>query len=233
MVQYRYSRWDGTQSVDFPTSDDLVEHIAEKVLEGDDLRSVLRRMLQRGAEFPGGRRMMGLQELMERPLGDLDVVAVMIDGIEFQGSTVVAALGFAADGSKQVLGIWQGASENSQVCKDLLANLVERGLPTDSSLLFVLDGSKALRKAVKATFGKRALIQRCLAHKARNVLSYLPPKYHAGARQRLWAAWGLHRTLARATGRTVFCILVRRSEQARPAQAQRELARDDDPRQAT
>lgn len=132
-----------------------------------------------------------VQELMERPLGGLNPVAIMIDGIEFHGHTVIVALGLAADGRKHVLGLWQGATENGGVCQDLLDNLLERGLRTDGKLLFILDGSKALSKGVKATFGKEAVIQRCQVHKERNVLSYLPESYHAVVRRRLRNAWGL------------------------------------------
>ena len=96
-----------------------------------------------------------VKELAERSLAELDLVAVMIDGIEFHGHMVLAALGFTADGKKRVLGLWQGATENARVCQDLLDNLVERGLRTDQKLLFVLDGAKALSKAVKSTFGSR------------------------------------------------------------------------------
>lgn len=132
-----------------------------------------------------------LKELMERPLGDLDLVAMLIDGIEFHGTLIVAAIGFAADGKKHVLGLWQGATENSTVCTALLEDLVDRGLPTDRSYLFVLDGSKALCKGVRRVFGERAVVQRCQVHKERNVLSYLPEKYQGTVRQRLRAAWSL------------------------------------------
>jgi transposase-like protein len=132
-----------------------------------------------------------LKGLMERPLGDLDLVALMLDGIEFHETLVVAALGFSADGRKHVLGLWQGATENTTVCTTLLDDLVERGLRTDQSYLFVLDGSKALRKAVQRVFGTRAVVQRCVVHKERNVLSYLPEEYHGTVRQRLRAAWGM------------------------------------------
>ncbi len=132
-----------------------------------------------------------VKELMERPLGELNLVAMMIDGVEFHGHTVLTALGFTVDGKKHVLGIWHGATENAQVCQDLLDNLVERGLRTHHKLLFVLDGAKALSKAVKATLGKSAEIQRCHLHKERNVLSYLPKSYHPVVRRRLRNAWGL------------------------------------------
>ncbi len=132
-----------------------------------------------------------LRALMERPLGELDLVAMMIDGVSFHDTLVIAALGFTSDGSKHILGLWHGATENTTVCKGLLNDLIERGLPTDRSYLFVLDGSKALHKAVKAVFGDRAQMQRCHVHKERNVISYLPDEYHRMVRQRLHAAWGM------------------------------------------
>ena len=132
-----------------------------------------------------------LKVMMERPLGDLDLVAMMIDGVSFHDTLIVAALGFTSDGTKHVLGLWSGATENAEVCKGLLNDLIERGLRTDRSYLFVLDGSKALYKAVHAVFGDRAEIQRCHVHKERNVISYLPDEYHRMVRQRLHAAWGM------------------------------------------
>jgi len=132
-----------------------------------------------------------LQEFLERPLGGLDLVAVLIDGIEFHDHLLVVALGLDSAGKKQVLGLWPGATENATVCKELLADLVRRGLATDRKYLVVIDGSKALAKAVRATFGDAAEIQRCQVHKERNVLEHLPPEHHRRVRQRLRAAWGL------------------------------------------
>src|SRR5262245_16462356 len=134
-----------------------------------------------------------MRRLMERSLGELDLVAILIDGIEFHGFLLVVALGIDCGGRKHVLGLWPGATENTEVVKSLLADLVRRGLRTDQNYLFVLDGSAALRKAVQATFGRRATVQRCQVHKERNVLGDLPPEYHAIVRQRLRAAWGLKR----------------------------------------
>jgi len=134
-----------------------------------------------------------LRRLMERPLGELDLVAILIDGIEFHGFLLVVALGIDSGGRKHVLGLWPGATENTEVAKSLLADLVRRGLRMDQNYLFVLDGAAALRTAVEATFGRRAVVQRCQVHKERNVLAHLPPEYHATVRQRLRAAWGLKR----------------------------------------
>lgn len=130
-----------------------------------------------------------LRQLLERPLGALNLVAIMIDGIEFHDYFLVVALGLDSAGRKHVLGLWPGATEKAEVCQQLLDDLVRRGLPTAQDYLFVLDGSKALAKAVRSTFGAEVPVQRCQVHKERNVLSHLPEKYHSLVRQRLRAAW--------------------------------------------
>ena len=107
------------------------------------------------------------------PLDALDLVALLIDGVHVGDHCLIVALGIAADGQKHALGLWDGSTENATVCQGLLANLQSRGLRTDRSLLVILDGSKALRKAVRATFGDAALVQRCQVHKTRNILEYL------------------------------------------------------------
>ena len=93
---------------------------------------------------------------------------------------MVVALGVGVDGTKHALGLWEGSTENATVCQSLLANLQSRGLRTDRSILVMLDGSKALRAAVTAVFGRAALVQRCQIHKTRNILDHLPE------RQRSW-----------------------------------------------
>jgi len=132
-----------------------------------------------------------LQEFLERPLGGLDLAVLIIDGIDFHDFLLVVALGLDSQGKKHVLGLWPGATENATVCKELLANLVGRGLATDRKYLVVIDGSKALAKAVRATFGDQAEVQRCQVHKERNVLEQLPPEHQSRVRQRLRAAWNL------------------------------------------
>ena len=111
----------------------------------------------------------------------LDLVAWLIDGVHLGDHCLIVALGIAADGQQHALGVWDGSTDNATVCQGLLANLHSRGLRTDRSLLVILDGSKALRKAVRATFGEAALVQRCQVHKTRNILAYLKD------RQRPWA----------------------------------------------
>ena len=132
-----------------------------------------------------------LEEFLARPLGQLDLSAVMIDGVGFDEYTLVVALGIDSTGRKHMLGVCLGATENSHVTNQLLADLIERGLPQGRPLLFVLDGSKALHKAVKDTFGEFAHVQRCQVHKERNVLDHLPKSHQRTVRMRLNAAWGM------------------------------------------
>ena len=101
-----------------------------------------------------------LRELLERPLDKLKLCVIYIDGIEFKGQHLVAALGVAIDGSKTVLGLRQGASENTTVVSELLEDLAGRGVDFSAPMLYVLDGAKALTKAVRKHAGKQAPIQR-------------------------------------------------------------------------
>jgi transposase-like protein len=119
-----------------------------------------------------------MAEFMNRRLED-EYPAIMIDGMHVGKMMILAAMGIKKDGTKQMLGIIEGASENHRVANALLSNLIDRGLPTDSPRLYVLDGSKALDKAATDTFGNNALIQRCQVHKKRNVLSHLPESEQA------------------------------------------------------
>jgi transposase-like protein len=105
-----------------------------------------------------------LAELMSRDLRQLHVVALLMDGVHFGEHVVLAAVGVDAHGDKHVLGLPEGSTENAAAVRALLADLIERGLATDRSLLIVIDGAKALHKAVVEVFGAHALIQRCREH---------------------------------------------------------------------
>lgn len=129
-----------------------------------------------------------LKTLCSRPVSS-DLVALVIDGKHLRQDCAVVALGVDCAGRKQVLGVWHGASENSTVVKALLEDLVERGLETKGSILVVIDGAKALHKAVRDLFGERALVQRCRIHKRRNVLEHLSKEKQRQAAWRLKAAW--------------------------------------------
>jgi putative transposase len=130
-----------------------------------------------------------LEAWQSRPLDTLDLAVLFLDGVQFARQGVVVAMGLDSGGQKHVLGLWDGSTENTTVCQGLLANLRERGLRTDRSVLVVLDGSKALRKAIEQTWGHAAWVQRCQVHKLRNVLSYLPPGRQSGARTTMQRAY--------------------------------------------
>ena len=142
---------------------------------------------RQAAEAAGER----LKELAERRLDDRDYLIVYVDGIQFGGHHVLAALGVDDKGNKRVLGLREGASENAVVALALLESLVERGLDPGRARLFVLDGSKALHKAVGQVFGSACLVQRCRNHKMRNVTGHLPKELHDQASAVLRAAWKL------------------------------------------
>jgi transposase-like protein len=130
----------------------------------------------------------GLGELMSRQLGDLRLAVMMIDGLELKGRMMIVALGITTQGVKVPLGLWEGSTENATVATALLADLVERGLDPEQGMLFVLDGSKALRKAARSVFGE-VPVQRCLWHKERNVLGHLPERDRPQVKARMRRAW--------------------------------------------
>lgn len=130
-----------------------------------------------------------LAEWLSQPLDELDLVLLMIDGIVFKDHCILVALGVDSDGKKHALGIAEGSTENTAVAKALLGDLVARGLPTDRKLVFVIDGSKALRSAIQKAFGDLALIQRCPVHKRRNVLEHLPQSARPSVKRALDDAW--------------------------------------------
>jgi len=108
-----------------------------------------------------------LIELMSRPLADVRLAVLMLDGIELKGRCCVVALGIDVEGVKHPLGLWDGSTENTTVASTLLANLVERGLDVEQGVLAVVDGAEALRKAVRDVLGVHTPVQRCVRHKER------------------------------------------------------------------
>jgi transposase-like protein len=128
-------------------------------------------------------------DLLARDLSDLETAVLMIDGLCVADQLVVVALVITADGTKVPVGLMLGDTENHIVVKDLLADLVARGLRYSHGIVAVLDGSKALRKAVAKVFGERALVQRCTLHKRRNVTGYLPVGERDAVDQRLARAF--------------------------------------------
>jgi putative transposase len=132
-----------------------------------------------------------VKELMERPLGELRLCAVMIDGTPFKDRQMIAALGIGCDGTKTVLGIREGATENTAVVSALLSELVERGLDFSTPRLYVLDGGKALAAAVRKHAGEAAFLQRCQVHKKRNVVDHLPDEHKADVRRKMQNAYAM------------------------------------------
>lgn len=120
-----------------------------------------------------------LKTWLTRDLSEFDLVTLMIDGVHIADHVVLVALGIDVRGEKRVLGLWEGATENATACNALIANLRDRGLHVDRSVLVVIDGSKALGKAIRKFFGERACLQRCRVHKKRNVREHLPQEMHA------------------------------------------------------
>jgi len=136
---------------------------------------------------------------MQQDLSELDLVALMLDGIVVAKHTVVIALGFDKTGKKHPLGLWMGETENAVVCGELLDNLIDRGLDPLLPYLFVIDGSKALRKAIRERFGARSLVQRCQYHKRQNVIGHLPKRLHRSVGKALRDA---HHSCSRKAAKT-------------------------------
>src|SRR5437879_375755 len=132
-----------------------------------------------------------VKELMERPLGELRLCAVLIDGHPFKDRQMIVALGIGCDGRKTVLGIREGATENTAVVSSLLSELAERGLDFSLPRLYILDGGKALHAAVRRQIGEAAFIQRCQVHKKRNVVDHLPEEHKADVKRKLQNAYAM------------------------------------------
>lgn len=145
-------------------------------------RSAVSRRFVRGTQAK-------LAELFGRDLSGLDILAVFIDGLHVGDHLIVVALGVDAQGTKHPLGLWEGSTENKAVCSALIGNLTDRGLPEDRALLFVIDGGKAIRAAIDAVWGRLAVVQRCRAHKERNVTDHLPRGERILFARKLRAAW--------------------------------------------
>jgi transposase-like protein len=126
-----------------------------------------------------------LGELMSRRLDDVRLAVMMAD------RTHVVALGISTEGVKIPLGLWEGSTENATLARTLLADLVDRGLDPGQAILFVIDGGKALRKAIKDVFGEHALVHRCHRHKERNVTDLLPERDRPQILIRIRGAWSL------------------------------------------
>ena len=187
---------------DFAEEDPLEQRAVEQMVLGVSTRGYARSLeappegvVSRGTTRSAvSRRFVALtqkrlEEWLATDIGELDLAAVMIDGLYIQEHLVLVALGVDESGTKHVLGLWEGATESAEVCIALLSDLIERGLDPHRSLLFVIDGSKALRKAIREVFGKRALVQRCQQHKRSNLKDYVGEQHWAEVKRRLGDAY--------------------------------------------
>jgi transposase-like protein len=132
-----------------------------------------------------------VEALLSRRFDDVKLLIIYIDGLVFGEYTMMGVVGVDTQGHKHVLGIREGATENAAVVTALLEDVVARGIDPKRKMLFVIDGSKALRTAIHAVFGADQPVQRCRAHKLRNVLGYLPKDDQAQVKSILRAAWKL------------------------------------------
>lgn len=186
----------------FQVADPLTERAVEQMVLGVSTRRYDRSLepLPAGIEAGGtskssvSRRFIQgtqkkLDELLGRDLSSLRLKVIMIDGIHFADHVILVALGIDEKGRKTVLGLHEGATENSAACKALLRGIVDRGVSAEGAMLFVVDGGKGLKKAITEMWGKLAPIQRCQIHKMRNVLEHLPASMHGTVRQAIRQAY--------------------------------------------
>lgn len=187
----------------YTDSDPLGKRVVDQMMIGVSTRKYERSL--EGA--PGGTSSVGIdrssvsrtfvarteqavKEFLSRPLKSDDFPVIMIDGKTICGHVMLIALGVDREGRKHILGLEEGTTENSEVCKSLLGDLITRGLEVAHRRLVVIDGGKGLRRAVKDTFGAWALVQRCRVHKLRNVIEHLPAPRQAAVIAALKKAWG-------------------------------------------
>jgi transposase-like protein len=188
----------------FADRDQLGAVVLERMLAGVSTRKYRRAQEPVGEKITAGERSTSksavsrtfvqrtrdqLWNLMNRPLADMRLAVMMLDGIELHGRMIIVALGISTVGDKLALGLWDGSTENASVTAALLADLVDRGLDVEQGMLFIIDGSKALRKAIRQVFGNDVPVQRCVQHKQRNVLDHLPERDRQAVKARLRSAW--------------------------------------------
>lgn len=130
-----------------------------------------------------------LKTFQDRDLSEHEILVIFMDGKSFAENEMIIALGVTLSGEKIVLGAIEASTENQRVCRDFLVQLKERGLESEEKILFVIDGSKGLRKGIQTVFGKQAIIQRCQWHKRENVVAYLSKEEQSRFRRKLQKAY--------------------------------------------
>jgi transposase-like protein len=150
---------------------------------------------------------------MNRRLEDIDLVALVLDGIHVADKAIIVALGITKKGVKEALGIRIGSTENTEVCTALLQDLIDRGLKVEERILAVIDGAKGLRRALRDVFGDRVVVQRCQLHKMRNVVAHLAERRHNYVRRAIRDAYrGASATQARKKLQALASWLERNGE---------------------
>lgn len=144
--------------------DEVIEHASERCGVSKSAVSTAFKMAT----------MLEVEKIVKRDLSQEHWVVVYLDGNDIAGETMIAALGITITGEKRVLGVRQGGTENKEVASELIKDIRDRGLRYEEGILFVTDGGKALKAAIKECFGEYAFIQRCRVHKKRNVLAHVP-----------------------------------------------------------
>lgn len=185
----------------FQREDPLAERVVTQLLLGVSTRGYERslenpppRPVRGASKSAASRRLVAatrgkLVAGLARRLDEVELIGLLLDGIEIGERTLVAALGIAVGGEKVPLGLWQGSTENATVCTALLQDLLERGLRIEAKILCVIDGGKGLRKALGQVLGDCAVIQRCQVHKLRNVLDQLPGAQRTYVRRTMQEAY--------------------------------------------
>ena len=226
---------DGAEEIELPTwrqfgvEDPLTDRAMEQMLVGVTTRKYERSLepLPEGLESQGtsrssvSRRFVArtsaqVEVFLGRSLRDVDFPVVMIDGTGFGDHLMLVAMGIDSKGTKHVLGVREGTTESEGVCRSLLQDLIERGLEAERARLFVIDGGKGIRKAIREVFGAWALVQRCQEHKRRNVLDHLPKSKRARVSKAMRDAWNSE---SEATARRLLRQLARDLEPTHPGAA--------------
>jgi len=213
----------------FSDEDPLTDRAIEQMLVGVTTRKYERSLepLPEGLESQGtsrssvSRRFVArtsaqVEVFLARSLQGEDYPVVMIDGTGFGDHLMLVAMGIDSKGEKHVLGVREGTTESEGVCRSLLQDLIERGLEVERARLFVIDGGKGIRKAIRDVFGAWALVQRCQEHKRRNVLDHLPKSKRARVSKAMRDAW---KSESEAEARRLLRQLARDLEPAHPGAA--------------
>lgn len=129
-----------------------------------------------------------LKLFLERDLSAIEPFAILLDTVYRGGVAFIVALGIDLNGEKSALGFWEGVTENSEICKELLADIERRGLKLDYNVIFVTDGGKGIIKCLREKFGEKLLHQRCTIHKDHNLQKHLAKKYKKSVSRKFRAA---------------------------------------------